>query len=347
MNLVIHPHARQSLKKLQLPGPVMKHLAQINCAIDLSESTNPHAPYLANYPKIDPTEIKQLYLNTLENPHLKPENVLFTVGSVDGMDLILRGFAEPHKDVVCLTDPTFPAYEHWATLYDLPIEKVPLKGENFETLMVGAIQRIDPKIFILCDPNNPTGTQVTSGTIEKVCQTISGLVVVDEAYIEFSDRPSVVKILHHYGNLVVLRTLSKAWGMAGVRCGIVLADERIINTLLYVQAPFGFSKPAQDWVHRCLARSALIKSTWDLIKKDRDRLIRDLSSLPCIQKVYPSHSNFVMAILKDFEKTWAHIVKSGIYVADTRSIVPNSIKISISTKEKNQALIGSLKKVSL
>ena len=342
-SLALHPHARQSLKKLSLPGPMMKYLAHISCAVDLSNSTNPYSPYLPDYPDIDPIDLKQLYLNTLENNHLKPKNLLFTVGSVDGMDLILRGFAEPYKDIVCVTDPTFPAYEHWATLYDLPVEKVPLKGENYEELMVGAIHRINPKIFILCDPNNPTGTQVSPGTVEKICSAISGLVVVDEAYIEFSGQPSATKILHNHGNLIVLRTLSKGWGMAGARCGMVLSDERIINTLLYIQAPFSLSQPSQEWVKKCLIDPSAIQASWQTLKKDRDYLACELGRLPCIRKVYPSQANFIMAILNDFEETFEWIEKAGIHVADNRRLVADSIKISISTPEDNEALLEALR----
>lgn len=220
--LAIHPLARDSLKKLSLQGALKKHFAQVPFEIDLSDNTNPLSPYLPNYPHIDPVGIKQLYLDYVGNSQLKPENILFTVGSSDGLDLILRGFAQPPNDVICITDPTYFAYEHWATLYDLPVKKVPLTGDNFEDIAVDEIQRINPKIFVLCNPNNPTGTQISPETIEKICQSLSGLVVIDEAYIEFSSQQSMTNILHKYENLVILRTLSKAWGMAGARCGIIL-----------------------------------------------------------------------------------------------------------------------------
>ncbi|MBM3633274.1 MAG: aminotransferase class I/II-fold pyridoxal phosphate-dependent enzyme [Alphaproteobacteria bacterium] len=340
--LTIHPQARDSIKKLGLQGPLKKHFSQIPFQIDLSNNTNPLSPYLPNYPMIDPLELKQLYLDFIGNESLTPENLLFTVGSADGIDLILRGFAQPPSDVICVTDPTYFAYEHWATLYDLPIKKIPLTGDNFEDISVKNIKNIDPKIFILCNPNNPTGTQVRTETIENICQTINGLVVIDEAYIEFSDQESAAKMLHKYDNLVILRTLSKAWGMAGARCGIILADKRIINTLLYVQAPFSFSIPTQDSVREGLTHSTPLKQSWEIIKQERDKLVQSLKGLSCVSKVYPSQSNFVMVILKDFDKTFARLLNRGIYVASCRWAIPSAIRISVSTKNNNQALLQAL-----
>ena len=341
-NLDIHPHARQSLKKLGLQGPLKKYFSQVPFDIDMSENTNPFSQYLPNYPHINPIEIKQLYLDYVGNSLLKPENLLFTVGAADGLDLILRGFAQPPSDIICLTDPTYFAYEHLATLYDLPVKKVPLKGDHFEDLDIEEIKRINPKIFILCNPNNPTGTQVKAGTIEKICQSISGLVVVDEVYIEFSDQESSAHLLDKYENLVVIRTLSKAWGMAGARCGVILGDKRIINALMLVQAPFSFSIPTQDSVRQALANPTPIKETWQVIKQERDQLVKTLATLSCVEKVYPSQSNFVMVTLKDYEKTFARILAKGIYVASCRSAVPNSIRISVSTKNNNEALLEAL-----
>lgn len=340
--LEIHPHARQSLKKLGLKGPLKKHFSQIPFNIDLSNNTNPHSPYLPDYPLIDPVEIKQLYLDYVGNQHLKPDNVLFTVGASDGIDLILRGFAQPPSDVVCITDPTYFAYEYWATLYDLQVKKVPLKGENYDELNLEDIERINPKIFILCNPNNPTGTQIDLQTIEKICQTISGLVVIDEVYIEFSNQESAASILHKYENLVILRTLSKGWGMAGARCGVILGDTRIINTLLLVQTPFSFSIPTQEWVRKGLMNPTPLKESWDVIKKERDQLYQNLRSMSCVAKAYPSQTNFVMVILKDFEKTFARLLGKGIYVASCRSAVPNAIRISVSTTNNNEALLEAL-----
>lgn len=340
--LAIHPHARQSLKKLGIQGPLKKHFSRVSFNIDLSNNINPHSPYLPDYPLIDPIEIKQLYLDFIGNKNLTPENILFTVGAADGLDLILRGFAQPPNDVICITDPTYFAYEHWATLYDLQIKKVPLQGDNYDLLNVEEISCINPKIFILCNPNNPTGTQVGIETIERLCNSISGLVVIDEAYIEFSDQESAANILHKYENLIVLRTLSKGWGMAGARCGIILGDYRVINTLLYVQTPFSFSIPTQEWVQKCLTNPAPLKESWNIIKKERDQLYKSLCSLSCVEKAFPSKANFIMVILKDYEKTFARLLNTGIYVASCRSAVPNAIRISVSTTDNNKALMDAL-----
>jgi histidinol-phosphate aminotransferase len=340
--LQIHPHARQSLKKLGLQGPLKKHFSQIPISIDLSNNINPHSPYLPEYPLIDPIELKQLYLDYIGNKNLKADNVLFTVGAADGIDLILRSFAQPPSDVICITDPTYFAYERWTTLYDLQVKRVPLKGNHYEQLDIEELKRTNPKIFILCNPNNPTGTQVSLAEIEKICQTVSGLVVVDEAYIEFSNQESAATLLHKYENLVILRTLSKGWGMAGARCGIILADPTIINTLLLVQTPFTFSIPTQEWVRKGLMNSAPLKQSWEVLKQERDQLYQTLQTLSCVEKVIPSQTNFIMVILKDYDKTFARLISKGIYVASCRSAAPNAIRISVSTGDHNKALIDAL-----
>lgn len=325
-----------------MQGPLKKHFSQIPISIDLSNNINPHSPYLPEYPIIDPIELKQLYLDYIGNKNLKTDNVLFTVGAADGIDLILRSFAQPPSDVVCITDPTYFAYERWATLYDLPVKRVPLKGSNYEQLDIQELKRIDPKIFILCNPNNPTGTLLNLSQVEKICQSISGLVVVDEAYIEFSNQESAATLLHKYENLIILRTLSKGWGMAGARCGIILADPTIIYTLLLVQTPFSFSVPTQESVRQGLVNPKPLQESWEVIKKERDKLYQTLQTLSCVEKVIPSQTNFIMVILKDFDKTFARLIDKGIYVASCRSAAPNAVRISISTIDHNKALIDAL-----
>ena len=350
----IHPQARASLFDLDLPGPIKKmYYTESACRFDLSNSTNPYAGAYREYPSLDPLSLKQTYLHTLKYlnslsfptlpfPSLTPDHLLFTVGSIEGIDIVLRAFSEPHKDSIGVLDPTFPAYAHWAKIHGIGIKSIPLKGEDFSEPDVEKVLKANPKILFICSPNNPTGTVVSPETIFKICQVFKGLVVVDEAYIEFADQPSVVCYLPQAKNLIVLRTLSKGWGMAGLRCGIVLADPSIIYILRYIQIPFGLSMPAQRLIKRQLQNPGKLIESWKSIKDERDRLFTLLSSMPAIQKIYKSQANFLLMQLQDFQSSMKKLKDADVYVADCTHALPNSIKVSIAEPQAHEVFLRAL-----
>jgi histidinol-phosphate aminotransferase len=343
----IHPHARAVLTTLSLPSPIQKYFGKQTWEIDLSNNTNPYMADFAEYPDVKHTELKEIYLEKIQaiNPTVPPnhsfssslshENLLFTVGSMEGLDLLLRTFAEPNKDTICILHPDFSAYEHWSRLHNLRVKKIPLMGENLDTIQVEDIVKLKPKLVFLSNPNNPTGAKLDTESIEVLCNSIEGFVIVDEAYIEFSDFSSSIFNLSKYNNLIILRTLSKAWGLAGVRCGAIIAHKLVINALRYVQLPFGFSSLSQDMVKERLLNAEAIALSWQRIKKDRKEMIDQLSRTRNVAKVFPSHTNFIMAILKNFPKTMATLNRNKILVLDCSLSVPNSIRISLGNEEQN------------
>lgn len=272
-HMLIHPKARPIISKLSLPTPIKKYFSNLDWEIDLSNNTNPYIEGFSEYPDVKQHDLKKLYLNQIlslnplssftkeEREVFTSDNVLFTAGSMEGLDLILRTFSEPKKDVICVTSPTFSAYEHWALIHGLCVKTIPLFGEELDQIKIEDVSKLDPKIVFLCDPNNPTGTKLSPETIHKLCDSLDGLVIVDEAYIEFSDQSSSIFCLNKYKNLIILRTFSKAWGLAGVRCGVVIADKLIIHALRYVQLPFAFSSPAQEKVAELLLNPGKIFSS--------------------------------------------------------------------------------------
>jgi len=351
----LHPMARKVLSTLRLPGPVHKHFTQVSYPIDLSENTNPYGGDLSDYPPLEPIDLKESYIDLClkfdqqkgaqENyPRPGPENALFTVGAIDGMDLMLRAFAEPDKDTICLTNPTFPAYEHWARLANIDVQKVPLLGQDFDEFDISQIKKINPKIVFLCDPNNPTATQLKPGLILELCAAIEGFVVVDEAYIEFSTRPSLLPSLKKHPNLVILRTLSKGWGLAGARCGVLLAEETIINTLWYVHIPFGVSTLTQQAVRERLRNPHAIMASWETLRNDRDKLIKELIALPTVSYIYKSQTNFILVQLRHFSKAMETLRRFGICVLDCHNQVENTIRITISTPENNHKAMEAFQK---
>jgi histidinol-phosphate aminotransferase len=357
MPSVIHPYARKSLANLELPGPIKKiYYTENACKFDLSNSTNPYTGAYAEYPSLNPLKLKELYLANLSRLHMRfpphraletieLNQLLFTVGSIEGIDLVLRAFCEPHRDFICTLEPTFPAYEHWAKIHGLKVKSFPMRGENFAYIDIQNIIKEDPKLLFICNPNNPTGTIIQNETILEICRSINGFVVVDEAYIEFADQPSMIQYLSQVPNLIILRTLSKAWGMAGLRCGIVLASKaEVIETLRYIQIPFGISSPSQKLIDRYLSKPDKIINSWQKIKKERDDLFERLVHMKSIKKIYKSHTNFMLMTLNNYSHYMKALKDADIYVADCSHVIPDSIKVSISTSKAHREFIKILSK---
>lgn len=358
MPVKIHPQARKTLAHLELPGPIQKmYFAESTATHDLTNSTNFYGGSYAEYPSLNPIDVKKTYIKALSLAHqtsyphdpfpeIPLDHLLFTVGSIEGIDLMIRGFCEPLKDTVCVLEPSFPAYAHWSKIHGITVKSIPFRGSHFDVLNPREIVQLNPKILFLCNPNNPTGTLISNDVILEMCSSLKGLVVVDEAYIEFADQPSILSHLSDLKNLVVLRTLSKAWGMAGLRCGAIFADPSILETLRYIQIPFGFSTPAQHLVHKRLASPHGVIASWDRIKKSRDRLLNSLENLSCVSLVYKSNANFLLVCLKDHSAILKALQAENICVADCSYVVPNSVKISVSHPKSHRAFLTVLERFS-
>lgn len=358
IKMKVHPKSRKIFFKLPLIGPLKKYLSGMEIDTDLSNNTNPFLGSLANYPDLIQTSLKEVYwklINSINRPsyysqqdssNITPDNILFTVGSSEGIDLLLRAFAEPGQDVIAVTDPSFPAYEHWGLIHNLQVKKFGLSGENYNQLDVTDIIRENPKLVFLCHPNNPTGTLLSQEVIYQLCDSVDGFVIVDEAYIEFSEAPSLIYDLSRFKNLIVLRTLSKAWGLAGIRCGVVIAaDPLVINTLRYIQVPFGFSTPSQEiFAKRCALPEEMVNS-WEQVRKEREKLSKKLQALNIIQKVIPTHTNFLLVEFNSFSKVMDILSQHKIHVVDCSNVIPNSVRISIGNLQENQKLLDVLQSI--
>lgn len=353
--MIIHPKARPLISRLPLPTPIQKYFSNLDWEIDLSNNTNPYGGSFSEYPDVKQNSLKRLYLDTILSINPSPvthlalglENVLFTAGSMEGIDLILRTFSEPKEDLVCVTSPSFSAYTHWALIHGIRLQTMPLLGDNLDYLDIETILKINPKMMFICNPNNPTGTKITPNTIETLCHSMNGFVVVDEAYIEFSDISSSIFCLSKYKNLIVLRTFSKAWGLAGIRCGAIIADKSVINTLRYVQLPFSISSPSQKSVIARLQNPKSTFESWQKIKESRDKLVEELSMLKGVSKVFVSDTNFMMVVLKNFSQTIRLLSQKKIHVLDCSSSFPNAIRVSVGTESQNQIFLEVMRLASI
>ena len=355
----VHPKSRPIFFDIPLIGVLKKHFAEMDIDVDLSNNTNPFLGTLGNYPDLVQKSLKQYYwqvISSINQPidyasseihQTIDQHILFTVGSSEGIDLLLRSFAEPNKDIIAVTQPSFPAYEHWGRLHNLQIKRFKLKGANYNQLDVNDIIKENPKLVFLCNPNNPTATLLDPEIIYKLCDSIDGFVIVDEAYIEFSSISSAIYDLPRFNNLIVLRTLSKAWGLAGVRCGAVIAaDPLVINTLRYIQIPFGFPTPSQELVaHRCSFPQAMIAS-WEQVRQERIHLIKKLSSLRAVKKITPSDINFFLMELNHFSTVISYLNQHKIHVVSCDNEIANSIRVSVGTTEENQKFLEAMTLIS-
>ncbi len=353
--MMIHPKARAIISQLSLPSPIQKYFSNLDWEIDLSNNTNPYEGTFSEYPDIKQDKLKELYLRVIfslnsfnkeARQNLTSENVLFTVGSMEGLDLLLRTFSEPNKDIICVVSPTFPAYEHWALLHNLRIKKVPFLGNDLNKIDIEEVINTHPKMIFLCNPNNPTGTKIDDEVLQKLCESLEGFVIVDEAYIEFSDQPSSIFSLNKFKNLIILRTFSKAWGLAGVRCGAIIADRLIINALRYVQLPFGFSSFSQEKVREKLLRPNYTIASWEKIKIDRKNLIDTLSNLSGVEKIFKSDANYIMLILSNFQRTMELLIEHKINVLNCSAYFPDAIRVSLGTQEQNTKFLEVICKAS-
>lgn len=350
--MTLHPKSRAIFSQISPLGPIKKILENLDIDVDLSNNTNPFVGVMGSYPDVLQIELKQKYakvINQLNRPHnvsssqnVEPENILFTVGSSEGIDLLLRSFAEPNAGKILVTDPSFPAYEHWGLLHNLDVRKIPLQGENYNHLNVADILTQDTQMLFLCQPNNPTATLLDQDIIEDLCCSYNGLLIVDEAYIEFSDAPSLIHQVKRFKNLVVLRTLSKAWGLASVRCGAVIADPTVINTLRYIQIPFGFPTPSQELVEERCEHPELMFQSWEKIRHERVYLVEELSKLSSVERILPSQANFILLILKDLDKAMAKLRENRIHVLDCSGSISNGIRVTIGSREQNEFFLEAM-----
>jgi len=307
---------------------------------------------LNRYPEPQPVELLT-HLARLYG--VAPENLLVGRGSDEGIDLIVRAFCRAERDSVIICPPTFGMYKVSARIQGAGVIEVPLlreRGFAFDTEGVLAAWRDGVKIVFVCSPNNPTGNLIEHTTIEQLCQALAdrALVVVDEAYIEFADAPSAVTLLGRYSNLVVLRTLSKAYALAGARCGALIAHPEIVSLLARVLTPYAIPEPTIRAVldltgasHREEARARIAT-----ILAERARLAQQLSQLPLIRRVWPSATNFLLVECTDADRVLQAATAAGLIIRDPRSQagLANCVRITVGTPEQNDRLLKSIREAS-
>lgn len=274
------------------------------------------------------------------------ENTFLGNGSDEAIDLLYRAFCEPAKDNVIILPPTYGMYEVSANINNVEVRKVNLLP-NYQLDLNGIAEAIDSntKIIFICSPNNPTGNSIIRTDIETILANFQGLVVIDEAYINFAKQRSFIKELTEYPNLVILQTFSKAWGLAALRLGMAFAARPTIDILNKVKPPYNINQATQDLALAALQNVSQVNEWIKLTVEEREKLSADLVKLDIVNKVYPSDANFVLAKVTDASGIYHYLVNQGIIIRDRSKVTlcEGCLRISIGTPAENQTLLTALK----
>lgn len=274
------------------------------------------------------------------------EHTFLGNGSDEAIDLLFRAFCNPGKDNVVILPPTYGMYEVSAGINDVEVRKVNLLP-NFQLDLDLIAETIDEntKIIFICSPNNPTGNSIIRTDIETILANFKGLVVIDEAYINFSKQRTFIQELTEYPNLVILQTFSKAWGLAAIRLGMAFASTVVIDILNKVKAPYNVSQPTQDLALEALKNIAQVNEWIKMTVAEREKLSTDLAGLSMVKKVYPSDANFVLVEVADATFTYNALVEQGIIIRDRSKVTlcEGCLRITVGTPQENDILLTALK----
>ena len=313
-----------------------------DAAVFLDANENPYNSPWNRYP--DPRQLK-LKERVSEIKNVPVKNIFLGNGSDEPIDLLFRAFCEPGKDNVVSINPTYGMYRVAADTNNVAVKLVNL-GPDFELDADAILADVTPqtKIIFLCSPNNPSGNALDHNDMKRIIENFKGLVVVDEAYIDFCPEKSFLPVLDQYPNLVILQTFSKAWGMAGLRLGMAFASGQIIEILSRIKYPYNLSILTQQKALELLADKQRMIDWVGVILKERTKMIEVLGKYPFVIKVYPTDANFVLVKAHDPRGIYKYLVDEKIIVRDRSSIslCEGCLRISIGSPEENDTLIDAL-----
>lgn len=311
----------------------------------LDANENPYNTAYNRYP--DPLQ-KKLKERIASLKGVKPEQIFLGNGSDEAIDLLIRAYCEPYQDIILLTEPTYGMYSVCASVNGVPIMNASLTRDfDLDLPLVLSLINDSTKIIFLCSPNNPSGNLLDREKIEQIIQKFNGLVVVDEAYIDFANDSGFAPSLALYPNLVILQTLSKAWGLAGLRLGMCLASPEIIQILNKIKYPYNVNTVTQQLVLEALQHSDK-KDLWvNTILVEREKLKQALLKLNGVIMVHPSDANFLLVKMINAKGVYQSLLQKGIVVRNRSSVIQcdDCLRITIGTPQENEILINALKNI--
>lgn len=309
--------------------------------LDANES--PYENGVNRYPDPHQRVLKQRLAHLMG---VTPDRLFLGNGSDEAIDLCYRLFCEPGRDNAVAITPSYGMYAVAAAINDVALREVRLEADTFGLPLDRLLAACDARtrLMWICSPNNPTGNAFPATQLESLADAFGGMLVVDEAYIDFADEPSLVGTLARHPNLIILRTLSKAWGMAGLRLGMAIADPEVIEMMGRVKYPYNINGPTQVEVLKRLGEEQAHEAQVAEIITQRKRLLEALTGIRCIERVYPSQANFILVKVSDAAALYDYLMQRGIIVRN-RSRLPlceNTLRLTVGTPDENDRLLASL-----
>ena len=317
-----------------------EYQGELGVFLDANES-----PYENGYNRYPDPHQKSLKARLSEVKGVEAKNIFVGNGSDEAIDLMFRVFCEPAQDNAVAIAPSYGMYKVSAAINNIEMREVQL-GEDFSLPVDALLATCDQntKLMFICSPNNPTGNSFPRKDILRLAEEFEGMLIVDEAYIDFAEAESLKSEIEQYPNIVVLQTMSKAWAMAGLRLGLALADSRVVEIMSQVKYPYNINKAALQIVEQLLDEP--IDDKVAEIVEQRGVVAEKLAAMPFVSKVYPSDANFVLVKVDDADAIYEHLIADGIIVRNRNRVrgCEGCLRITIGTKEENEKLIKSLER---
>ena len=318
---------------------------EANVFLDANENSlgSPLTKWYNRYP--DPLQMKvKEKLSSIKGVPVK--NTFLGNGSDECIDVLIRGFCEPGIDNILICPPTYGMYQVSADINNVLVKKANLTPD-FQLDLEKIEQAIDgnTKMIFLCSPNNPTGNSIRREDVEVLLNNFFGIVVIDEAYINFSKHKSFSLVLDEYPNLVVMQTLSKAWGLAALRVGIAFASGEIIHIMNKIKPPYNINQASQELVLKALDAVDEVNEMIRILVEERESLESNLLQLPVVKKIYPTDANFILVKVNDAKGTYNYLLSKGIVVRDRSKVelCEGCLRVTVGTPEENNQLLNALK----
>ena len=343
-NFDINNLVRENVKTMKPYSSARDEFKDFDVAqmIFLDANENPYQNGVNRYPDPQQTSVKAVLA---KQRNLNTNQVLLGNGSDEVLDLLFRAFCEPKVDNVITLPPTYGMYSVLANINAVENREV-LLSTDFQPEVDAILDAVDAntKMIFLCSPNNPTGNSFSDESVVTLLQNFKGLVVIDEAYIDFSNKPSWLVELDEYPNLIITQTLSKAYGLAGIRLGICYASAAIIAVLNKIKPPYNVNELTQQRALERLADKEKIQLEIDSIIIQRDNLLKVLQEVSFVSKIYPTEANFVLIEVDNATKRYDELIAKGIVIRNrtTQSLCKNTLRLTIGAVDENQKLMDAL-----
>lgn len=336
---------RSNIKKMTAYSSARDEFESL-AEVYLDANENPFPNGVNRYPDPHQKELKNMIAKIKK---VDTTQILLGNGSDEILDLIIRSFCNPGKEEMIVTPPTYGMYKVLAEINDVTLKEVRLRQDfSLDTDNILAAITDNTKMILLCSPNNPSGNLLSERDITRLLQAFGGLVVIDEAYIDFCDQPSWTTQLDRYPNLIVCQTLSKAWGMAGLRLGLCFASAAIINVIKKVKPPYNINQLTQEKAISLLQEEAEYRSRLAAIVSERERVQAALNELAIVKRIVPSDANFLLVQFDQADEIYHALIRENI-VTRNRSGQPlcdNMLRITIGLEAENNRLLKALKALS-